>query len=138
MKRKVKGYIWTKDDDAFLMANYNSMSISKMAETIGCSCYSVTKRRKNMGLTAKKLNKKDSRLDSCINKDETKKFYFAVKNHMECNGIDSEIPKVLYQNNKEDITVVTLDKGLLRIDKKYLKSLANELTDICEVFTQQG
>lgn len=138
MKSKVKGHTWTEDDDAFLMANYNNMSISKMAEKIGCSCSSVTKKRKKMGLTAKKQNKKDSRLDRCIDKNETKKFYFVVKNHMECNGIDSEIPKVLYQNNKEDITVVTLDNGLLRIDKKYLKSLANELADICEVFTQEG
>lgn len=138
MKRKVKGHIWTKDDDAFLMANYNNMSVSKIAETIGCSCYSVTKRRKNMGLASKKLNKKDSRLDRCVDKNETKKFYFVVKNHMECNGIDSEIPKVLYQNNKENIIVVTLDNGVLRIDKKYLKSLANELADICEVFTEEG
>ena len=136
MKSKVKGYIWTKDDDAFLMANYNKMSISKMAETLGCSSSLIVQKRKKMGLKAKKQNKKDSKLDSCINKDETKKFYCVVANHLEHNGIDSEIPKVLYQNNKEDITVVTPDNGVLRIDKKYLKSLANELTDICEVFTE--
>ncbi len=98
----------------------------------------IVQKRKKMGLKAKKQNKKDSKLDSCINKDETKKFYYAVAYHLEYNGIDSEIPKVLYQNNKEDITVVTPDNGVLRIDKRHLKSFANELTDICEVFTQEG
>ena len=71
MKSKVKGYIWTKDDDAFLMANYNKMSISKMAETLGCSSSLIVQKRKKMGLKAKKQNKKDSKLDSCINKDES-------------------------------------------------------------------
>lgn len=129
--------IWCEENYAFLRKN-NDKTTKELAQILGTSMSTICKMRKMLGLEkrALKFDGPRQRFMKCINVAEARKLYYSVLSIPKNNGIDSEIPCVAYQNNENDITIVTRSNGVLSIGKSDLKQFIKELQGIYEVYVQ--
>lgn len=127
--------IWCEENYAFLRKN-NDKTTKELAEILGTSMSTICKMRKMLGLEKRplKLDESKQKLMKCININEIRKLYRSVLCSPDNNGIDSEISCVAYQNNENDITIVTRSNGVLSIGKSDLKQFIKELQGIYEVY----
>lgn len=127
--------IWCEENYAFLRKN-NDKSTKELAEILGTSMSTICKMRKMLGLEKRplKFDGPRQRFMKCINVAEARNLYYSVLYVPKNNGIDSEIPCVAYQNNENDIIIVTRNNGVLYVNKNNLRQFIEELQGIYEVY----